>query len=348
MLLYVFLYLIYSYLTGTDILKKKLLEQNNGNGDYGNDEFDFSHDKLVPNHNPQNRSRSLMMHKSDMDELDLPPGSVPFSGLFPMNEVSPDGSPIRSINTSEMNHLNVEGFNSSPGNNVPNHSPHSRSPSSLKIRRYSFLAGSRRGRGFSEIFNSTILNDHFDQYTAQQIETEGHRTETRLQGNHVSSPVHHEVSKMSPESDVDKHLVRRSTMPSIVKENEISKPGLKENAHSSENVRNPETFIIENGIRKRVKGVNAVPTPSKSKGNLPNEFQIESQNSLTRSGGNRGSLPDIAAMKQKDKIKPMSREEAFKLSSKRREELRKLQELAERRRQGDVTVILGDLRVSIL
>lgn len=331
---------------GTDIMKKKLLEQTNGNGEYSNDEYDYGTDKLVPNHNPHNRSsRSMMMHKSDMDELDRPPGSVPFSGLFPMNEVSPDGSPIRSINTSEMNHLNVEGFNSSPGNNVPNHSPHSRSPSSLKIRRYSFLAGSRRGRGFSEIFNSTILNDHFDQYTAQQNETEGHMTETRLQGNHISTPPRcEEVSKKSQETDNDKHLVRRSTMPSIVKENDISKSGLKETAHSSENVRNPETFIIENGIRKRVTGVNAAPSPSKSKGNLPNEFQIESQNSLTRSGGNRGSLPDIAAMKQKDKIKPMSREEAFKLSSKRREELRKLQELAERRRQGDVTVILGDLR----
>lgn len=336
--------IIFAFL-GTDILKKKLLEQNaNGNGDFSNDQYDYGHDKLVPNHNPHNRSR-LMMYNSDMDDLDRPPGSAPYPGLFPMNEVSPDGSPIRNFNTTDMNHLNVGGLNSSPENNVPNHSPHGRSPS-LKIRRYSFLAGSRRGRGYSEILNSTILNDHFDQYTAQQIEGEGHTPDSHLQGNHVNNPPRHlEVSNKTQDSDNEKHLVRRSTMPSIVKEDEGPKSGLKETAHSSENVRNPETFIIENGIRKRVTGVNAAPTPSKSKGNLPNEFQIESQNCLTRSGGNRGSLPDIAAMKQKDKIKPMSREEAFKLSTKRREELRKLQELAERRRQGDVTVILGDLRV---
>ena len=49
--------------------------------------------------------------------------------------------------------------------------------------------------------------------------------------------------------------------------------------------------------------------------------------------------------KKTDK-KPMAREEAYKLSSERRDELRRLQDLAERRRQGDVTVILGDLRVS--
>jgi hypothetical protein len=41
----------------------------------------------------------------------------------------------------------------------------------------------------------------------------------------------------------------------------------------------------------------------------------------------------------------MSREEAYQLGTARREELRRLQEIAERRRQGDVGVILGDLKV---
>ncbi|KAH3711119.1 hypothetical protein DPMN_070619 [Dreissena polymorpha] len=165
-------------------------------------------------------------------------------------------------------------------------------------------------------------------------------------------------SDTSPDSGVSegvdegsRSFQRRRTLPYIVKVDETdaaAKAVVKEQAHSSENLarKNPETFIIENGIRKRVKGVTRdAQKPAKmssSKGDLPAQFEIESQTTLARSG-KRGSLPDITSIQKVDKA-AMSREEAYKLSTARREELRRLQDLADRRRQGDVTVILGDLR----
>jgi len=243
--------------------------------------------------------------------------------------------------------------------NIPNHSPHNRSPS-LKIRRYSFLAGSRRGRGFSEIFSSTILNDHFDQYSTQRDDSglgkELLSGEERYRGNHITDPSPDSgVSESLDDETKNRPLQRRRTMPCIVKEddNTVRKSYAEsETAHSSENIsgKNPETYVIENGIRKRVKGINKPPSQTNrlSKGELPNEYKIESQNKLRSSGGKRGSLPDITAIKHGDKVQPMSREEAYRLGNARREELRRLQDLAERRRQGDVTVILGDLKVGVL
>jgi len=152
--------------------------------------------------------------------------------------------------------------------------------------------------------------------------------------------------------DGSRPFQRRRTLPCIVRDDEVdgvASANVREQAHSSENLAttNPETYIIENGIRKRVKGITRNPhsnaySKASSKGNLPKEYTIESQNPLSRSGAH-GSLPDITAIKKSDK-KPMPRDEAYKLSSARREELRRLQDLAERRRHGDVTVILGDLR----
>ena len=317
------------------------------------DEYDFSHFDSQQNHNPNQRSKSLMMRDGG-----LSPGSGGFDQDF---------GPNRKISAqADFNYLSVNNpLLQTPNSLTPsqetvmsNHTPHNRSPS-LKIRRYSFLAGSQRGRGFSELFNSTILNDHFDQYSAQRDDSGLGREFLAPEDRMVSKAAR--PSDTSPDSgmsetvdDGTRPFVRRRTLPCIVKADDSdkeAKAAIKEQAHSSENLarKNPDTYIIENGIRKRVKGVTRNPQrvaskSSSSKGDLPNEYEIESQKALAR-GGKHGSLPDITAIQKTDKS-PMSREEAYKLSTERREELRRLQDLAERRRQGDVTVILGDLRVS--
>ena len=341
----------FSAFSGTDIIKKKLMEQNM-NGQPHEDNYDYSHVEMQ-NHNPHIRSKSLMNRNGDNR-----PGN-----LSPTSDQNFGQQTRKTSAHADISYFSVHNPLLSPNLNpsqeaviTSNHTPHNRSPS-LKIRRYSFLAGSRRGRGFSELFNSTILNDHFDQYSAQRDDS-GLGREFLSPDDRHSRGVH--PSDTSPDSGVSegiedgRPLPRRRTLPSIVKEGEnVTTPNAqtKEQAHSSENLarKNPDTYIIENGIRKRVKGVTRNPTTATraaSKSDLPKEYKIESEKTLARSG-KHGSLPDVSAIQKTDQT-PMSREEAYRLSSARREELRRLQDLAERRRQGDVTVILGDIRVSDL
>lgn len=326
-----------------------MMKKRRENGEVEEDEYDFSYVKGLQNHNPH-RSKS-MLTRSPHDDEGMMPG-----GLIPMVNSCQDGSPLR--NNSGYDYLNVSNMKQDSKNlaNIPNHSPHNRSPS-LKIRRYSFLAGSRRGRGFSEIFNSTILNDHFDQYSAQRDDSglgkELLGCEERYRGSHITDPSPDSgVSESLDDETKNRPLQRRRTMPCIVKAEDTAKKQViteNETAHSSENIagKNPETYVIENGIRKRVKGVDRPPQqPNRmSKGDLPKQYKIERQNAVGTTKGIRGSLPDITAIKQGNHVKPIPRDEAYKLGSARREELRRLQDLAERRRQGDVTVILGDLKV---
>lgn len=320
------------------------------NGQPMDDNYDFSHMELQQNHNPHQRSKSMMMR--DDGQRGLSPGMGMDQGFGPSRKTSAQADfNYLSVNNPLLN-TTPNSLNPSQETVISNHSSHNRSPS-LKIRRYSFLAGSRRGRGFSELFNSTILNDHFDQYSAQQDDSGLGFLSAE---DRISKRMH--PSDTSPDSGVSEGVddgtrpfTRRRTLPCIVKDDESensAKAAVKEQAHSSENLarKNPESYIIENGIRKRVKGVTRNPQTSNrasSKGDLPKEYRIESQNPIARSG-KHGSLPDITAI-QKTEKSPMTRQEAYKLSSARREELRRLQDLAERRRQGDVTVILGDLRV---
>lgn len=258
-----------------------------------------------------------------------------------------------------------------------NVSQHSRSPS-LKVRRYSFLAGSRRGRGFSEIFNSTILNDHFDQYSANDsnVGCDGLGVHfNSLSSSSSSNPhsysnhnprVRPPPANPSPDSGVSesmdedasktRSLQRRRTMPCIIDSSVTTKHihpasakqflAEHETAHSSENLSNtsPDTFIIENGIRKRIEA-EVHSNPSREYGHFPTEYKFVDDQKLAGSSGvdKRGSLPDLKTVTS---VKPMSRREAYQLGSARREEIRRLQELAERRRQGDMSVILGDVRVS--
>nr|KAG5712667.1 hypothetical protein BaRGS_029722 [Batillaria attramentaria] len=383
---------------GTDIIKKKIAEHEM--------EYDFSQmSGLTANHAPY-RSKSL----------NTPHSQDAFNPSFTSMTSHPAerSPPGRPNDYSHMNATGIPGGGQSPTGlpgmgmgmgmgqgpggpggmggmggmgggmaaqqqamsqmNMPPTS-HNRSPS-LKVRRYSFLAGSRHGRGFSDIFNSTILTDHFDQYSAYRDDSglgrdvldDGATTPT---GNHLHAARHGNphAKDTSPDSGVSdddsKHrpLQRRRTMPCIVDGQaqvgavaaaaaagvqSAAQQAVKEQptAHSSEDLAaralNPETYIIENGIRKRVRA-EVHQQAAKAPGQLPAAFRIEDSRETkeTRESRARGSLPDL---KHVTSVKPMSRVEAYRLSNERREELRRLQEMAERRRHGDMGVILGDVK----
>ena len=168
-------------------MKKKLADHDM--------DYDFSHVAgLTANHAPY-RSKSL----NQPQHTDPSAFNSPFTALSAHpTEGSPPGRP------NDYSYMNAGGIpgggggggggglspNTPPGGggglvpggqasqhqammqmNMPP-SSHNRSPS-LKVRRYSFLAGSRHGRGFSDIFNSTILTDHFDQYSAGNRDDSG-------------------------------------------------------------------------------------------------------------------------------------------------------------------------------
>lgn len=361
----------FCFCSGTDILKKKLQESN------GESLEEFKNVKMLQNHNPglHSRSKSVMHRKTNRGDIE----GEGQNGLSPITTLSsaldcalsgsrsrlgpPTGSydaentlgnPTQLTVEPQLLNVNYHSPKSSAENMSASTPTHSRSPS-LKIRRYSFLAGSRRGRGFSELFNSTILNDHFDQYATQRDDSGLGREivpgdENMYKGNSTNDTSPDSgVSDSMDDDNKTRPMQRRRTLPSIIKrdEDEEKRKALseKETAHSNENIakKDVETYIIENGIRKRLRAEQHEHNPvMENSGALPKAFKVESDKHLNRQ--NRGSLPDISSMK--DNVHVMSREEAYKLSSARRNELRRLQELDEKRRQGDVTVILGDLKVS--
>ncbi len=156
-------------------------------------------------------------------------------------------------------------------------------------------------------------------------------------------------------------IPRRKSLPSIVK----TKPGdfkVDETARSSDNLQEKETFIIENGIRKRVteqaptytESGTPIPqatvmTSSSGSPTLARRIILESVNrvdaptsTMSGTGGNkRGSMPTLVNVARKRQAAPsklvfylrksfylllvlgISREEATVLGSQRREELRR-------------------------
>lgn len=62
---------------------------------------------------------------------------------------------------------------------------------------------------------------------------------------------------------------------------------------------------------------------------------------LSSSRKQRGSLPDVSIIRD---MSALSKEEVQKLSAERREEIRKLLDEHERRRQGDISILLGDVK----
>ncbi|CAF0751144.1 unnamed protein product [Adineta steineri] len=168
---------------------------------------------------------------------------------------------------------------------------------------------------------------------------------------HMGNPNYHpSVPMTQPAHTVDAYDVpqpipipRRKSLPSIVK----TKPGdykIDETARSSDNLQK-ETFIIENGIRKRVteqtttytESGSPIPQPTvmtSSSGSptlarriiLESVQRVDAPTSTTSgTGGNkRGSMPTLVNVARKRQAAPsISREEATILGSQRREELRR-------------------------
>ncbi|KAK2147836.1 hypothetical protein LSH36_532g05018 [Paralvinella palmiformis] len=174
----------------------------------------------------------------------------------------------------------------------------------------------------------------------------------------------------SPDSGVDteevyskaRPLQRRKTLPSIVKRDPVLAAGKPapaaaaagETARSQQNLSRDEsdTYIIENGIRKRVKAeVYSLPKQSSPAGSsenlerpkeLPKRYRLESPSRLRRSTGDRGSLPDVSACKELQKT-VMPRAQVSILSEKRRRELMK-QEEEDRKKQQEIVLRLGDVK----
>ena len=210
---------------------------------------------------------------------------------------------------------------------------------------------------YTDLLNSTMLNDHFDQYRTNRDDSGLGKelyTDERYTRNTPMDP-----SPDSGVSDTDdlksRPLQRRKTLPSIVKRaNDSSAPAkTTDNIHSSEDLSSSkkETFIIENGIRKRVQAeVYPQPRPAARKEpivtkDLPKRYKLEASN-LASSGGNRGSLPDVRACKTLEK-NVMPREEVSKLSTLRREELRRMAEEEARRKAGELVLSIDNVKVGI-
>ena len=251
--------------------------------------------------------------------------------------------------------------------------------------RYPGDEGGGRQERFSELLNSTTVTDHFDQYRTRRDDSglgrdldspeERDRFPQQVRGAQTLQYTPNDRSPDSGLSDTDdsrsktRPLTRRKTLPSIMKgvppnaaapvkprtSPRHKSPG--ETVHSNENLtpQESDTYIIENGIRKRVKAeVYAQPQYTSSTyrpkasdevpKDLPNRYKMESQTKLSR-GANRGSLPDVTACRELQKT-VMPREEVSKLSTQRREELRKLREEEEQRKQQEIVLRLTDLKVS--
>lgn len=185
--------------------------------------------------------------------------------------------------------------------------------------------------------------------------------------NHVDRSAPSGVSKPDPRDN--KPMVRRKTLPSIMKgtptqplpppvplpydPSEMPEPPPKPKPSIASTVDDtallkqggePERYVIVDGVRKRVKA-EVYRRPSKPADpicrptQLPSRYKLETGN--VSSSGKRGSLPDVAALG----VNPlMPREEVHKLSERRRAELRRLEEEAEKRRQQEIVLRLADFK----
>lgn len=101
-----------------------------------------------------------------------------------------------------------------------------------------------------------------------------------------------------------------------------------------------ETFVIEDGVRKRVTPVYGPRSPVRAlavegRAGLPKLYSIET----AADGRGRGSVPDVNAA---GNVEVMSRETAYSLSQQRREELMR-QRRADENRGGQIVLRLGDV-----
>lgn len=157
---------------------------------------------------------------------------------------------------------------------------------------------------------------------------------------------------------------RRKSLPSIVKDKQdvplSAKAEVKAAAAGLNHPQTPtgstvpqprpqvDTYVIENGVRKRVKPLYTAPqraqtltAADKDPQRLPKKlYELESPKMYRK--GDKGSMPDVSTIKDAD-ILP--REAVYVMSQQRREALMMERAEEERRRRNQIVLRLGDLKV---
>ncbi len=400
-------------------MKKRLADQGaplNPMSDFMDYSLPRSNAQTLPaaqqNHTPH-RSSSLILRRQGTPETSTllqgePSGSnSPYGPPLVPNAVGPTQVPPPTSLPADPRLDRVSPDAAVTANTIPNHRdrlsstdsdirthrdsvsrdyqrPHQKAPPgpTPSARNYYDDYGPERSERFSELLNSTIVSDHFDQYRTHRDDSglgrELDSPEERERYHHPHKPPHPGAhTDRSPDSGVGdteeiyrsrtRPLQRRKTLPSIVKREDVlanqPKPikgytGEAVQSQQNLNKEDTDTYIIENGIRKRVKAevytqpvISAESTSAENiekPKELPKRYKMESPTpGLRRMKGkkNMGSLPDVSACKELEK-KLMPREEVHQLSEKRREELRLLKEEEERRKNQEIVLRLGDMKVS--
>lgn len=164
---------------------------------------------------------------------------------------------------------------------------------------------------------------------------------------------------------------RRKSLPSIVKDKQDVPQSAKADAKAAaagglghpqsptgSTVPQPrpqvDTYVIENGVRKRVKPLytdlnspqraQTLTAADKGTQRLPKKlYELESPKLYRK--GDKGSMPDVSAFTDADVL---PREAVYVLSQQRREALMMERAEEERRRRNQIVLRLGDLKVRIV
>eukprot|EP00918_Siedleckia_nematoides_P012580 GHVU01027569.1.p1 GENE.GHVU01027569.1~~GHVU01027569.1.p1 ORF type:complete len:848 (-),score=73.91 GHVU01027569.1:2728-5271(-) len=223
-----------------------------------------------------------------------------------------------------------------------------------------------------DTYNRTMRDENRELSPSQQDYFPGDRPKQGAQ-NFKQSSDRSPDSVPSPGSDeFFKHksrpLQRRLTLPSIMKQQKVvqksaanaavSKPApppITKTPSAADTTNQPDTYVVENGIRKRVKAevygqpreapasleMNAVGLVDRHQDKideLPKRYKLDAVRKA-----NRGSLPDVSECRALgDNVMP--REEVHRLSEQRRHELRQIREDDERRRQQQIVLSLADVK----
>ena len=353
---------------------RKRLQENDG-------QADVSHLTPMSNHNPHHRSRSVMDHTKPAYESDVNATMSPMDMAGSSSRLGGQPYDADRSSQSRLTPNHVGGLGGGGGGPGPG---------------YGFVE--EPTQRFSDLLNSTVVSDHFDQYGNLKEETIGRdigyrdRRPSRNAGVNFddgrqanattatpivlpsSAGVQPQYISTSPagaggtvddsECSASRPLSRRKTLPSIIKRSESYKciAPLPEEATTSQhalNARSGDTYVIENGIRKRVKAEvyaqpprpEAEPTSSSESVDklraLPKRYRMEKASAHALSSkGARGSLPDVSQCVEMQK-NVMPREEVAKLSAQRREELRLQRERERLRKNREIVLSLADLKVRV-
>ena len=354
-------------------MMRKRLQENDG-------QADTSHLTPMANHNPHHRSRSMMEHGGGQGKNAYEPEQNVTVSPMTMSPTDIAGG------SSRLGGQSYDMDRSSQSRLTPNH-----------VGGGGFGGGGGYGyveeptQRFSDLLNSTVVSDHFDQYGNLKEDTVrrdvGYRDMRRNANNYDTGDADRQPDADTPivlpssvsvqpqyistspagggggattddaECSVTRPLSRRKTLPSIIKRSESFKciAPLPEETTTSQrdlNARSGDTYVIENGIRKRVKAeVYSQPprqTPSsESPRALPKRYRMEKAAAALSSKGPRGSLPDVSQCAEMTK-NVMPREEVAKLSAQRREELRLLREQERLRKNREIVLSLADLKVDVM